>query len=193
MDLLKRVKEFFGFIEYKINEHYIPAVKFQEQHFLPVTIIKGPYKGLTFSFENVQWNKLIASLAVNDGDAVPSSERMVATYDIKFIVKGLRNAALTYKKFKWTADDIWTDYAAFIADNHNKLKQQVLTDKTEEYPDEEYRTDDIEEFAAPRGLRSKGPALPTQRVRARQKRTSAIGRDKGLHSKVQPTSVKDSD
>lgn len=177
MGLLKRLKEYFGFIEYHINEHYVPATEYQKNFYLPVEIIKGPYGGVVFSFENVNWNRVV------DG----SGERMVASYNIN-IIEGRVN-----KKFRNVADDIWADYAAFIAENHNKVKEQVLKDDTEEYPDEEYRTDHIEEFVTPRGIRSKGTALPTSRIRTRQKRTTTSGGNQGLHSKLQPPANKDSD
>lgn len=183
MGLLTRLREYFGWFEYQVHDHYIPAVDFQDRYTLPVTVIKGPYSGLTFSFENVNWNRVIEA----------GGERMVATYNVKFIVKGLRNAALTYERFRPKADEIFTDYMAFIVENHNKLKEQVLKDNTETYPDEEYRTDDIEEFSHPRIVHKEGIAVPTSRVRTKQKRTSASRRDHGVLSKVQPPTNKDGD
>lgn len=186
MVLLRKLKEALGFIDYKINDHYVPAIDYQKTYHLPVHIIAGPFKGVMFSFENVKWNRVVASIAINDGDMQPAGERLVATYD----VIGLNSKAGVANKKKLTkvADEIWVDYATFIMDNHNKLKEQVLKDSTEEYPDEEYRDDNPEEFVGPRGVRKEGNSVSTARVRTRQKRTSTSGRDKGTLSKVQPTS-----
>lgn len=175
MAALKRLKEALGFLEYKIHETYLPAVGYQQNYYLPITIIKGPHKLATFSFENVQWHQV-----VDDG-----IRSMVATYDIKCL--NSRASLIEKTKMKKIAEAIWVDYAAFMVDNHNKLKEEVLKDKAEEYPDDEYRDDNPQEFVGPRGVRKAGNATPVARVRSTQRRKTPPTNDQGLLAKVQPS------
>jgi hypothetical protein len=179
MAALKRFKEALGFLEYKFEEAYIPAVGHQQNYYLPVTIIKGPHKFATFSFENIMWHNLI-----QDG-----IKTMVATYDIKCL--NPQASRIEKTKMKKIAEAIWVDYAAVMVENHNKIKDQILKDKTEENPDDEYRDDDSQEFAGPRGVRKTGDVAPVARVRSTQRRSSSSSDNQGLLPKVQPTTDKE--
>jgi len=176
---LKRLKEALGFLEYKFEEAYVPAIGFQDRYYLPVTIIKGPHKLATFSFENVAWHQMI----------IEGVRSMVATYDIKCL--NTKASRIEKTKMKKIAEAIWTDYAAFMVENHNKLKEEVLKDETEEYADDEYRDDYNQEFAGPRGVRKTSDASPVARVRSTQKRASAPPSDQGLLPEVQPSTDKE--
>lgn len=179
MAALKKLKQALGFLDYKIHETYLPEVGYQEGYYLPVTIIEGPHKYATFSFENVAWHQLI-------DDGVRS---MVATYDVKCLNN--KASKIEKTKLKKIAEAIWVDYAAFMVDNHNKLKEEVLKDKTEENPDDEYRDDNPQEFAGPRGIRKTGDASLVSRVRSSQRRSSVDSDNQGLFSELQPSTNKE--
>lgn len=175
MAALRKLKEALGFLDYKFEETYIPAIGYQQSYYLPVTIIKGPHKFATFSFENVTFHQMI-----NDG-----VRSLVATYDVKCL--NSKASLIEKTKLKKIAEAIWTDYAAFMVDNHNKLKEEVLKDKTEENPDDEYRDDYPQEFAGPGGVRKTGNASSVARVRSTQRRSSDTPNNQGLLSKVHPS------
>jgi hypothetical protein len=166
--LLKKLwNKFFPIKKYYPLKHYV--ISDNDQGFLIIDIIKGPWKGSTVAFETVL-------------------EDPYGAIGLTLKTKLLKG------DYDFTSDPNWCIIAADIFEyewgeslkNYQKLREDILEDDTD-------RIDYFEEFVPQRTVYKKGNSAPKKRILSRQKRKNSVPRDSRIHSKVQPPSDHGSD
>src|SRR5579872_690226 len=134
--------------QYEFGVHYDIASDVSKEYWLPIKVLKGPYAGSIFSFENLKFQNVII-------DGVPKLQPTFST----IVIKGRIDNHVAWS--------IWFDVAPRMLEKHLEAREAVRSEVMDD--DETSGTDYIEEPFEQRGLRKKSGSVPSQRVRSRQK------------------------
>lgn len=144
------------------------ALDFYDVHF---ELLNGPFKGTIVRYTKFEINEQTSEVE----------------YAIKIVNGPLPKSERKYVRLQSIMGIVLEKHIKLAMTHHQDLKSEILNDDTED------RTDYIEEPVVQRTVRKKGASAPKRRVRSRQVGKTTAGRDKGVHSKVQPSAEPDSD